>query len=85
MNRMTLLERVKARAINEADGHFTIFASTTNYKAVLGTPSCDAYELTLIFSDVPGFDTVDAALEWLVPAPVEKCKASTLIALAEAK
>ena len=60
-----VFERVSAKAKLIADGHFTLLAFTTNYKAAFGTPACEPFELHLLLAYLPDFPSADLALEWL--------------------
>lgn len=59
----SLLRRVSALAKESRDGHFTIMQFTTHTKAALGTPDLDGGAGRREIAALPGFSSVNEALE----------------------
>lgn len=69
------LQAVRKRALEMADGHFTLLAFTTEYKGCYGTPSFfgDPETVYKVIADLPGFQDPQSLLEWMAHAPKEAC------------
>jgi muconolactone delta-isomerase len=57
-------------ARKQADGHLTIFAFTTEWKAVCETPAPENYlQFRAILERLPGFATREEAVDWAARHP----------------
>lgn len=60
-----LIDLIERLALEQADGHWTLYKFTTGYKATLGTPDAEGFDREWLFEQET-FPTAEAALVDLI-------------------